>query len=101
PATALISTLSLHDALPICSPRHTRARLPPPPATPPAAVRLGPRRVRRAVPIPPWIRRACSSCGLRWRCHPARAAAFPHTQPVLRSEEHTSELQSRENLVCR
>src|SRR5207302_9525597 len=24
-----------------------------------------------------------------------------HAQPALRSEEHTSELQSRENLVCR
>src|SRR5207302_9650549 len=26
---------------------------------------------------------------------------YPYTAPMLRSEEHTSELQSRENLVCR
>src|SRR5690606_39483331 len=34
---------------------------------------------------------------------PARHAAGVHgcTRPGLRSEEHTSELQSRENLVCR
>src|SRR5690606_4337355 len=31
--------------------------------------------------------------------HMMTAEAFPF--PVLRSEEHTSELQSRENLVCR
>src|SRR2546430_6697149 len=29
-----------------------------------------------------------------------RPAAFPHREP-LRSEEHTSELQSQSNLVCR
>src|SRR5690606_40613715 len=29
------------------------------------------------------------------------ALALAHRQPVDRSEEHTSELQSRENLVCR
>src|SRR5690606_41621363 len=33
-----------------------------------------------------------------WRTCPP-AAAWPHSSP--RSEEHTSELQSRENLVCR
>src|SRR5436309_3861894 len=31
----------------------------------------------------------------------ARALAFAHEHGVVRSEEHTSELQSRENLVCR
>src|SRR5690606_39574874 len=30
-----------------------------------------------------------------------RRAGFAHTTAVKRSEEHTSELQSRENLVCR
>src|SRR3712207_8369509 len=34
---------------------------------------------------------------LGWRVH---TLYFPH-RPVLRSEEHTSELQSRQYLVCR
>src|SRR5271165_7661558 len=54
-ATTEIYTLSLHDALPICTRR----------------------------------RRAPFQAGCTW------------THPVCRSEEHTSELQSRENLVCR
>src|SRR6266700_8274819 len=33
--------------------------------------------------------------------HRARARHRPATPAVRRSEEHTSELQSRENLVCR
>src|SRR5436309_6955360 len=37
----------------------------------------------------------CPACGAR-----ARAPSAPHAGHV-RSEEHTSELQSRENLVCR
>src|SRR5690606_41797219 len=36
----------------------------------------------------------------RWRPCPARAWRC-YTPPTTRSEEHTSELQSRENLVCR
>src|SRR5690606_42037504 len=79
-----IYTLSLHDALPIC---------------------LGPGDLRHG---------AC-------RCHSARRAAgtarrdelgagrggsramrgIALTAALVRSEEHTSELQSRENLVCR
>src|SRR5690349_24154147 len=38
----------------------------------------------------------CSSGGLR-----ARAARSPHRRHHERSEEHTSELQSRRELVCR
>src|ERR1022692_2560831 len=34
----------------------------------------------------------------RWRTH---SCVMPHTFPVTRSEEHTSELQSPCNLVCR
>src|SRR5690606_39304890 len=76
-------TLSLHDALPICRTlpgRIGRAR--PTRHTGPGAVRgpdvRGPRTVRRR----PVDRRS-------------RGVGPP------RSEEHTSELQSRENLVCR
>src|SRR5438270_9243000 len=78
PATSLIYTLSLHDALPIC-------------------LRLPSRRLL-----------------LRHQVDAARQQSFPlavHDQQVVRgdgrtasgkrSEEHTSELQSQSNLVCR
>src|SRR3712207_7234027 len=78
-ATTEIYTLSLHDALPISLPP---GRAPPrrAPAHGPEAVRRGRRPSGRSVA------RAC----------PARAAS-----PGSRSEEHTSELQSRQYLVCR
>src|SRR6266849_6760795 len=56
-ATTEIYTLSLHDALPICS----------------------------TCASPPWV----------------RAPSPPGTSASSRSEEHTSELQSRVDLVCR
>src|SRR2546430_16821332 len=70
-ATTEIYTLSLHDALPISRPRAAR-----------------------------WMRRAASwsfaGPGRRHRAPPGYpAGTFP------RSEEHTSELQSQSNLVCR
>src|SRR5207302_9000887 len=34
-------------------------------------------------------------------CRPGLRADRPEQPPAVRSEEHTSELQSRENLVCR
>src|SRR2546421_1627749 len=71
-ATTEIYTLSLHDALPIC--------------------RAG----------APTMRRAPRSGRSGTRPRPARSA--PRTRPVAeatRSEEHTSELQSRSDLVCR
>src|SRR5438093_7772281 len=75
-ATSEIYTLSLHDALPISGARSARA--------PRAAVdRLRPARAHLGGP--------CRGRGARaW---PAREHA--------RSEEHTSELQSLTNLVCR
>src|SRR3712207_7064892 len=70
-ATTEIYTLSLHDALPISSARAGRSG-------------RRPRRPRRrAAPRPGW---PCPPGG-RSRC--------------ARSEEHTSELQSRQYLVCR
>src|SRR5207302_9263126 len=74
PATTEIYTLSLHDALPISI------------GSKPRAAQAGYRwftDVRRAL----W--RAC--------LHPDVLSGARRT----RSEEHTSELQSRENLVCR
>src|SRR5690606_42143138 len=67
--------------------------------------RSAPSRFSRSPP-PPW-RRRCR----RTSCRPASAKAGGRTRALRwlhwnfglhpRSEEHTSELQSRENLVCR
>src|SRR2546430_17247467 len=80
-ATTEIYTLSLHDALPICGPGdhagggwHAEAR------------HAGARRQE-----PQHHLRRCRPRGRRAR-RPERD---------LRSEEHTSELQSQSNLVCR
>src|SRR3712207_9061260 len=75
-ATTEIYTLSLHDALPIC------------PLLPPA--RRGHARRRR----PRMPRRARRGRNAR-RIHPWQ------DRVGRRSEEHTSELQSRQYLVCR
>src|SRR5690606_40029979 len=87
PASTEIYTLSLHDALPICAsrrrPRSSRSR----PSS--SATRSTTRdRTTRASAFSFCIR---------------SAACFLATSPRCswRSEEHTSELQSRENLVCR
>src|SRR3712207_8133240 len=72
-ATTEIYTLSLHDALPICGG---------------AAVRLPDLLRRRAGRLP------------ADRLH-GRAAAGRVAADLRRSEEHTSELQSRQYLVCR
>src|SRR5438477_5833307 len=81
-ATTEISTLSLHDALPISSERSARRQ-----ASPALSSRV-PRK---------WWKRSCSgrepisTLPPRPRC----------SRPRSRSEEHTSELQSHVNLVCR
>src|SRR3712207_8430323 len=81
-ATTEIYTLSLHDALPI--------------------LRASPRRRR------PWPISESSRFAKRLRSSPPSGRSFPATSnisPVAdwspRSEEHTSELQSRQYLVCR
>src|SRR5205807_9801929 len=83
PATPELSTLSLHDALPICIPPDHRGR------------RAGADRSRASC------RRKTPA---RWPSAPAGAARSPRppaSAPPSRSEEHTSELQSPCNLVCR
>src|SRR5690606_41215952 len=78
-SSAVIPPLSLHDALPIYFPI---------PACAP-----GPSQ------WPPWTTASASwwtTCSRP--CTPHLGSASP---PAGRSEEHTSELQSRENLVCR
>src|SRR3712207_7043731 len=71
-ATTEIYTLSLHDALPISGPR------------------------RRAPPHAP-----VRGCAGRSRPRSRRPAGCRRSAPEGRSEEHTSELQSRQYLVCR
>src|SRR5438874_6847412 len=76
-ATTEIYTLSLHDALPIW--RHRRRR-----TAPGDGVRIGATVARVAV------------------ANRARVLATKfHRREFGRSEEHTSELQSRRDLVCR
>src|SRR5690606_40593108 len=87
-APTSLYTLSLHDALPILGMRTNRSQdsrtsRPKPLSSPPTTTAMGP------------VRSASHNV-----CSPAMSA--PTTQsPRSRSEEHTSELQSRENLVCR
>src|SRR5205085_8787718 len=93
-APPALYTLSLHDALPIL--RRRRLRVPPAEQERPRAVL---RDAHRGVALPALVLAAD-------RAHHARAAAVLHQHPLrvprpLRSEEHTSELQSQSNLVCR
>src|SRR5699024_12601033 len=100
PATRAIHPLSLHDALPIWStPADTarRQRGTPParraapfPRFRPPAVRVGGTDARVAKPA------AETPAGTAARATAAAGRAVP-----ARSEEHTSELQSRFDLVCR
>src|SRR5438552_4073454 len=71
-ATAEIYTLSLHDALPIL---------------------LRELRLRGRAQSLPLVR--------RWRPPRPRGTGAPGAGPAVRSEEHTSELQSPDHLVCR
>src|SRR3712207_8928506 len=82
-ATTEIYTLSLHDALPIWSI---------PPSAPPRR-----RRCRRTAP------RSRSAVSLRLGRvrSPAPSSRTVSISSPWRSEEHTSELQSRQYLVCR
>src|SRR5690606_40682673 len=86
-ATTEIYTLSLHDALPISRARpRTRSASAEPDG--PSSARSSGRG--RAI--------GSRARGARIRCRPAG----PRSGGIApRSEEHTSELQSRENLVCR
>src|SRR2546430_5818412 len=74
-ATTEIYTLSLHDALPICAFIDARSHI---------------IRCQRIVRCETKIQRVLQLVGAR------QVLAI-----ILRSEEHTSELQSQSNLVCR
>src|SRR2546421_6608161 len=88
-ATTEIYTLSLHDALPICKTgwnRHSTATDCRRPSSSTTAI---PGETRRA------------SAGPSSRCGCSSSASPSCTADPTRSEEHTSELQSRSDLVCR
>src|SRR5690606_42003342 len=87
--TTEIYTLSLHDALPICE----SLRRPALPELWLAAVRAGAAESDRASGGD--LRRAAQSQ------RRAESNVYAGVLAAPRSEEHTSELQSRENLVCR
>src|SRR5205085_10101964 len=89
PATPQLYTLSLHDALPISARSAHR-----PPREP--ASRASMRFCGSSCPVNPTARATVI---------PAPGHGCPNTRSVWRSarrsEEHTSELQSQSNLVCR
>src|SRR3712207_8537423 len=88
-ATTEIYTLSLHDALPI-SARRSRA--------PPRGSPRAPRSARTARRRYPRVERNPRASPPTPGAPAGRARGPP---PARRSEEHTSELQSRQYLVCR
>src|SRR3712207_7343802 len=79
-ATTEIYTLSLHDALPICTHRQMPYQA-----------------IRRLITAPVYRAMGTNGTAGRW---PAIVDAATWER-VQRSEEHTSELQSRQYLVCR
>src|SRR5690606_41495656 len=100
PDTNDITHLSLHDALPISNapqaPSSTRSTHTPAPPSPAAPIE---NRNSKVVPSG-----ASSLTNPTWRflgvAH-TTYGLFESPSGLVRSEEHTSELQSRENLVCR
>src|SRR5690606_41580953 len=99
--TLAFYTHSLHDALPLCVSSTTLA------FDGPLARRLKRDAVRvddraaRSLPhyrlAPAWVR----AIAVRGIFRDASHFLSEGNTPVFRSEEHTSELQSRENVVCR
>src|SRR5690606_42084436 len=90
PSSSVFYTLSLHDALPILG-VFVQARL----LAPVAEVRPGlPVEIGPFDPFVDRSQRVDRFAAVVGRRH-------QQTGDMVRSEEHTSELQSRENLVCR
>src|SRR5690606_42017268 len=93
PSTSVIYTLSLHDALPILRSQAVSRWTMPALLTAPSS-------------LPKWAT-VCStadvtdSASVTSHCRPMALLPISEAARWARSEEHTSELQSRENLVCR
>src|SRR5699024_11481454 len=95
PLTSLLYSLSLHDALPIsvCRPMHTAA---------PLVCRSSETGRKSQRPVPDGHRHVLSAWQYSFPAHsPTQPAAVRFSATKTRSEEHTSELQSRFDLVCR
>src|SRR5690606_41485715 len=98
--TAAIYTLSLHDALPIFDIKCRKAGLKPAAAVIVATIRAlkmngGVKKEDLGAENVEAVLAGCPNLGR----HIENVKQFG--VPLVRSEEHTSELQSRENLVCR
>src|SRR5690606_41736407 len=90
PATTEIYTLSLHDALPIFYGNTAMRSLP------------GTKQLIHPVGISPFSFWISLNYLTNVSITKERLSAIYHSRLIIpRSEEHTSELQSRENLVCR
>src|SRR5690606_40716379 len=95
PPPTAVYTLSLHDALPICSFLRTVRQ---------ALTSARPSAARAAQPcaghaLSPWSSASCDGDDDGGGF--LDTGGSPEKPRSGRSEEHTSELQSRENLVCR
>src|SRR5690606_41846773 len=100
PATTEISTLSLHDALPISPALFTTiSRWPK--VSSAACTRLSAWAWMATLACTPTVSppAARTACTVSSRVHLFQSPSTVWAPS--RSEEHTSELQSRENLVCR
>src|SRR5690606_41867823 len=95
-----IHTLSLHDALPISILISTHI-LPDVRSTCDSVVILAKGRVRVAERLEVLSRPRSPSMHVRLLGHPEAFLDRARAAGASRSEEHTSELQSREKLVCR
>src|SRR5205085_8407556 len=92
PSPTAISTLSLHDALPIFGAL---------PASRSFSILLTTTIVRSRSSTASSISTRCCFRATRRSCIFAEETRSCVSWPSLRSEEHTSELQSQSNLVCR
>src|SRR5690606_41235802 len=99
PPSAEPSPLSLHDALPILSPRMVNF----PPTTVGDGLSAGPGWISFSIKVPAVVPSVIQGSVPYSALSPWNRTLLPKviTLSGLRSEEHTSELQSRENLVCR
>src|SRR5690606_41370272 len=100
-ACPAIYTLSLHDALPIFEPNEMLDRLQG--KVEQAVQRAGQPPEKRKFKPHVTLARFKSHPGAKLESYFAERSLFraaPFEVSAFRSEEHTSELQSRENLVC-
>src|SRR5947209_1765362 len=98
-ATPKMYTLSLHDALPIYHHGYQRSRI----GNSELVVAGATQHVDFSTPdqVPGFVFMGIAADGVRWCNHIPVDALLLRRLVIHRSEEHTSELQSRQYLVCR